>query len=159
MRRATALVVLLCFGSLAAGQEPPPPPVQQPYYYPPPPPLYLPPPPRLQYVMRPLWGLFISGACIFGGTWLLTSLVAYTDGNGYAAIPLIGPLLYLKSDDGSSTVRSDNAALVVVSLLQAAGVVMAITGLLVKRRVAVTTPMVAPVPYPGGAGLALAARF
>jgi hypothetical protein len=174
MRGAAAVLALAAFLPVAARAqaEPPaeaPPPAQplQPYptypppiYYPAPAPLYYaaPPPRKMHEEKRPRWGMFAAGTVIFGALWLSCAAFAYALDDGYAAIPLIGPLFYLDAS-GTSDARSNNVGLVFMTIGQASGIALGLMGLLWKRRVLVPDVAFAPLTLPGGGGLAALARF
>lgn len=153
------------------GQPPPPGYYPQPGYYQPPPPgyypqpgyyqappAYLPPQRPFHYEMRPRWGLFGAGVGVFGGSWLLTTIVGVSLNADLAAIPLIGPLFYWQ---GSSTPGAGlaNTGLLFVTLVQAAGLAMTIAGAVTKKPKKVYDASLVPLMTPGGGGLALAGHF
>jgi len=154
------------------------------YQYPPPPMMYAPTGPRyikdwqegqpIPYGYHPearaRKGLVISGAVLFGVTYLLSTLVASAndnsyDGNRYTAlwIPVVGPFMQL----GSSTNASgDDQIFVLDGLAQAAGITMLVLGLAFPRTILVRNDMLSmsflPTPMKvghEGGGLGLIGRF
>jgi hypothetical protein len=181
---STGLLLLsVVSASGVRAQEPPPPPCcgQPPGYPPPtnyapppgypppgyPPPPSYPPPPNMMPVtyheeLRPRYGLMIGGLIMFGATYFPTALAGWVAGQGTLAIPVVGPIVYASlhvnnSDFGG---RFLTAVLVTDSLLQVAGVTMAIVGGVTKQRVRVRDRfVVAPLITGQQFGLAAAGRF
>jgi hypothetical protein len=188
-------LLALMFSGAARGQAPsaappepnsqqpePPPGYSQPAYpppaYPPPgyptptyAPTYVPPPAMraptvIRYEERPLYGLMIAGACVFGVPYLINASVAWIAGEGALAIPIAGPLVEIGhckqctgSDAGGRTLI---AFLVFDALVQGSGAAMLLVGALTHQRVAVRETaklFMLPAPLPAGAGLAAFGRF
>jgi hypothetical protein len=171
-RSLVSLAVLCAFGPLAVGSAradepvplqayPPTPPPPAPTYAPPPgyvPPLA--PPAQIHYEEQPSWGLFVTGAALFGVSYLLTAVVGYVAASGFAFIPVAGPLFYWDSSN-TADARTGNLGLILVTGVQLTGIALGVIGLVLKRKVAVKGPPVtlAPSLSPGGGGLAAAFRF
>ncbi len=144
-------------GNVPPEQIAPPPPAPPPPYDPPrpppqlapPPPLALQPPPPIGYVKQRRWGLFATGAGVFGAAWLGTLLDALNAEKYTGLIPLAGPFLLFDRTNGNGT----NAILILDGLAQIAGVTVAIIGLTLPRKI----PIYALVPTTNG--LAIAGRF
>lgn len=132
-------------------QYPPPgypPPGYPPQYYPPaypPPGYYAPPPPQPNYQLpqptfhyeeRPRYGLIIGGSVTFGVFWLTTAVVGGTYNDYRLIIPVVGPFLVLHPNYSPED-RSANAFLVIDGIVQGAGLIMLLVGLLSKKKVLV----------------------
>jgi hypothetical protein len=169
----TTTTTTTCKGSAAPLAAPAPEQPEQPQYpYPqalPPPAAYYPPPilppMTMRTVERPRTGLIVAGTVIFAATYLLNVSAAYLggDGTGTLAIPIVGPAVYAGTHQ-SCCANDDNRALnfwmAVDTLVQAAGLTMAILGAVVKTKVRVFDRVAfAPAVTSGGGGLALAGRF
>jgi hypothetical protein len=147
----------------------PPPPPRYYYYQPYAPPPYAPPrylrAPVLSYheVERPRYGLMTGGLVTFGVSWSLTALIGYLANENRVAIPIVGPLLVahsLDTDPWNAGNRAGVVFLVFDSLIQTAGVAMAIAGAATHRRVRIYDRVaVVPAALPAGVGVAAAGHF
>jgi hypothetical protein len=167
-------------------QQPAGPPAPQPPGYPPPAPGYgyaqpgypqpsypvaqplVIQPPHVHYEMRPRYGLLVAGVLTFGIPWVMSALGGYAAGNGVIAIPVVGPLAFATSNGpnacncglDNSGGRLEAAFFFFDTLVQTAGVAMALVGMLTKQRVAVTDRVaILPAPLPAGGGLSAVGRF
>ncbi len=126
--------------------------------------LYL-PPQRSHVEEQPRYGLLVTGLAIFGANYLMNLSVAYLGGETTFAIPVAGPVLWGSRSGNSdcsdcSSDRSMMGLLVFDSLVQAAGLAMALAGALTRSRVTVFDKVAfAPMAGPGGSGLAVMGSF
>jgi hypothetical protein len=154
---------------------PPPPPAYPPYpNYPrpyPPPNVYVPPPiypppyvPSVTYheELRPRYGLMIGGLITFGASYFPAAVIGWVADQNTLAIPIAGPIVFsaLHLNNHDPFERFATAFLVTDSLLQVAGVTMALVGGVTKHRVRVRDKFViAPKVTGQQFGFAAAGRF
>lgn len=166
---AALLCALLCGPAPLLAQAPPPPPEQAPPVIPDP--ILLPPPreeeplppPRLSVERR--YDLLIAGVGLTLGMWAADRLAARdlaTSWSWQPWLPVVGPWFLLNDQLRPTSPNYFTTALVVADGLgQAAGVVMAVLGMVLhKRRMVLSLPPAhavtfAPAPRPGLAGLAI----
>lgn len=110
---------------------------------------------KIAYQERRMTGLMAAGLGVFGGAWFMSAVFGgYVSDRGWFVLPVFGPVIY-KSDD-----KSQQAALIMDTIVQASGVAMALAGAFVKEKVAVRQPVtVAPLLLKDGGGLGVMGRW
>jgi hypothetical protein len=115
----------------------------------------------MHYETRPMYGLMTAGLIIFGASWSINAVAAYLADDGQLAIPVAGPILEAIDYDKHHPYADSRvvvAGLAFDALVQGAGVIMALTGMIVKHKVKVYDgPRVSVVPTASAAGAGLAA--
>lgn len=125
--------------------------------------------PEHKVVMKPITGLVIAGAIVFGVAYtgaFTTTVALEADGDlvGYSLVPLAGPWIML----GDYRTREYSAALAMNGVIQAGGAAMFIIGLTVKREHVVpvyssrdgnVSMGMSPVALGSGSGIGLNGRF
>jgi hypothetical protein len=124
--------------------------------------------PPMRTVTRPRTGLMIPGFIMFGAGYGIAVAVALTECYecGWFAVPFAGPMIMMKELDSFDPAIA-YVGLAAWSLVQTAGVVMAILGLTLKREVQVRADLgngrsIALQPWEtpgGGGGLRLLGEF
>ncbi|RLB50337.1 MAG: hypothetical protein DRJ42_19105 [Deltaproteobacteria bacterium] len=113
-------------------------------------------------------GLVITGAILFGATYLPALVIGVGEEYGALAIPIVGPLVLAadKVDGSSSGAGYAYMGLTFWTLAQTAGAAMFILGMVLKREVEVRADLgggrsvaLAPYEVPGGGGLQLLGEF
>jgi hypothetical protein len=125
--------------------------------------------PEHKVVRKPITGLVIAGAIVFGVAYtgaFTTTVALEADGDliGYSLVPLAGPWIML----GDYRTREYQAALAMNGVIQAGGAAMFIIGLTVKREHVVpvyssrdgnVSVGMSPVVFGPGSGVGLSGRF
>ncbi len=121
--------------------------------------------PPMRTVMRPRTGLMVPGFIMFGVGYGVAVATAVAAEYGWLAIPFAGPLILISEFD-SGTHGLAYVGVAAWSLIQTAGLVMAILGLTLRREVQVRADLgngrsiaVAPWETNGGGGLQLLGEF